>query len=145
MALVVTEIRPPATLVAVQQPPEATDLKATIKPGVYRWAIYDRKTRELFFGPEGVHMHMTVAEHSGVLRHPTSYYRPGGHVLGGFVCCSADGFYYYDPFSGTFPGTHEGVAEAEEAMREICEAQGVPVMRYEDVPAEQKADRKEEG
>lgn len=98
-------------------------LQDHVYPGQWRWAIYDRKARTLFYGPSDISTDLTVAEQSGLLQNPPEYYRPGtGHVLGGYLCCSTDGCYYFDPFSGTFPGTVEGVADAEAALAEICHA-----------------------
>lgn len=110
-------------------------LAELLAPGAYRWAVYDRKTRILWFGPADVHVHLTVAEQAGLLRHPPDYYRPGRNVVGGFLCRSKDGAFYFDPWSGTFPGTPEGVAEAEEALREVSSARGLGFVRYADCRA----------
>jgi hypothetical protein len=109
------------------------------RPGDYRWAIYDRPTRTIYIGGPDVHMHMTVAENAGVLRNPSSYYRPGANVLGGYVCRSKDGDFYYDPYSGTFPGTNEGVADAENALREVCVKASLKFLPYEKIAPRAKA------
>ena len=116
-------------------------LNEYIKPGGYRWAIYDRKTSILYFGRKECHIHMTVAEESGVLcKHPEYYHPITGNILGGFICCSLDGFYYFDPFSGTFPGTIEGVAEAEKAFEIICEKLELPNKKFDDIPRKYRAE-----
>jgi len=109
-------------------------LGALFKPGDYRWAIYDRKTRTIYVGAADVHIHLTVAEYAGVLRNPSSYYRPGANILGGYVCRSTEGKFYYDPYSGTFPGTYEGVEEAETALKEICGRHLLPFQPFKKVP-----------
>lgn len=105
-----------------------------VPPGAWRWAIYDRKTRTIHYGPADVHIHLSVAEQAGVLRNPPAYYRPGtGFILGGYLCRTREGLFYYDPYSGTFPGTNDGVREAEDALAEVCAREGWPCRRYDDV------------
>lgn len=38
---------------------------------------------------------------------------------------------YYDPYSGTFPGSVEAVAEAQRAPSEHCAAAGLPWKPYD--------------
>ena len=116
-------------------------LASHIPKGSYRWAIYDRPSRTLYYGGSEVHTHMGVAEESGVLRNPPSYYRPGGNILGGYLCCSEQGFFYFDPYSGTFPGTIEAVREAEEAFKSVCDALGLPFKRFTEIAASERIAR----
>ena len=134
-------IKPVASLKPTQQSDDAKNLNSSILPGQCRWAIFDRKTRVLYFGPSDVYIHMTVAEYSGVLGNRPEYYQSGGNILGGLLCCSTDGYFYYDPFSGTFPGTNEGVEDAEKALEEICKMQAWKFMKYCDVPRDYLAYR----
>ncbi len=98
-----------------------------ILPGETRWAIYDRPTRTLWFGGRATKTHLTVAEESGLLRNDADYYRPGpaAKMCGGYVVRSADGPFSFDAFSGTFPGTPEAVAEAEDALQGWCLSRGL--------------------
>lgn len=111
-----------------------------LPPGSWRWAIYDRKTRTLYYGPADVHVHLTVADQSGVLKNPPAYYRPGGNILGGYLCRSRGGAFYFDPYSGTFPGTVDGVREAEAALREHCRQGGLSFAEYERLAPEQRVE-----
>ncbi|GEM_PF-4796827 len=103
---------------------QGTPPEQAIAPGETRWAIFDRPTRTLWFGGPATKTHLTVAEESGLLRNDSDYYRPGpsAKMCGGYLIRSADGVFSFDGFSGTFPGTPEALAEAEDALREWCGA-----------------------
>jgi len=116
-------------------------LASHIPNGTYRWAIYDRASRTLYYGGSEVHTHMGVAEESGVLRNPSSYYSPGGNILGGYICCSDRGFFCFDPYSGTFPGTLDAVQEAEEALRLVCDGLRLHFKRFAEMVVSERIKR----
>ncbi|MGE0433731.1 MAG: hypothetical protein AB7K09_09560 [Planctomycetota bacterium] len=126
---------PPARVLPVD-PDEraaAVPLETLFPPFSYRWAAFDRPTRTVWFGGPGVKTHMTVAEMAGLLSQHPDYYSPGprAQMCGGFVARGSDGCFYYDPFSGTFPGTRRAIEEASAALREVCAAQGLPWKPYD--------------
>ena len=84
---------------------------------------------------------MGVAEAAGVLSNPPDYYRIGGNVIGGLVCRSTQGNVYFDPFSGTFPGSTEAVTEAESELRAFCAALSFPYQDYSHVPIAARVDQ----
>ena len=122
---------------------KVAQLLQLLAPDGFRFAAYDRKERVLYFGPSDVFTHMGVAEASGLLGNPPEYYSRGGYVVGGLVCRSSDGYVYFDPFSGTFPGTIEGVAEAEAVLAACCEIHEFPFQCYADVPVAARVDGSE--
>lgn len=125
--------RPAASVKATDPVDEGKALVEIFPPHSYRWAIYDRPSRTIFFGGPDIKIHMTVAELSGLLCRDSHYYSPGpnAQLFGGFICRSADGKFWYDPFSGTFPGWDKHVPEAAAALREVCEREGVPWREYD--------------
>lgn len=102
-------------------------------PYSYRWAVFDLPTRTIWFGSASAKSHLTVAEDSGLLRHLPAYYRPGpgAQMCGGYLVRSRDGAFYFDPYSGTFPGMNVMVAEAERALREYCTAKNLAWKPYD--------------
>ena len=123
----------PSTLAFLGTGEEDKEPTQVLPPGGYRWAVFDRKTRTLYVGPADIHTHMGVAELSGVLRNPPEYYQPKGNILGGYLCRDAEGVFFYDPYSGTFPGSNEGVREAETSLEEICLRQNLSFRLFKNI------------
>jgi len=125
--------QPIALVRAIDPQEQNTSLEDIFEPHSFRWAIYDRPSRTIYFGSSDIKTHMSVAEASRLLSNPPSYYRPGpeAQMFGGFICRGWDGSFYYDPYSGTFPAHNSSVGEAEQALHEFCESQGLPWKRYD--------------
>lgn len=109
-----------------------------LAPGEYRWAVFDRQDQILFVGTADIKTHLGVAERARLLSRSSDTYRPGGLVVGGFVCRSLDAHLYFDPFSGTFPGSPEGIHEAHALLERICEEARWPYRCYDDIAPERR-------